>query len=177
METLLSPHSQMKKCARCQEYLPVTEFHSKRKGSPVLFSYCKCCNSEYAKHYRSKKGKKRVERPQAIQYQSTAEAPENESTLHIMRNPLIPGMVKIGKAACPDLRAESLSKSQPFELLVCYAYSGWGSLESLMHEKLSNVRVQSGRGRAWFRVEPEQANLLIRATILECEISGTILPG
>ena len=175
MET--SQQSQMKKCAKCHEYLPVTDFNSKGKGSPVLFSYCRCCNIEYCRQQRMKKDNKRVERPQAIQYQSTSSTPENESTLYIMRNPLIPGMVKIGKAACPDLRAESLSKSQPFELLVCYTYSGWGSLESLIHEKLSNVRVQSGRGREWFRIEPEQAYLIIRATILEREISGTILPG
>jgi hypothetical protein len=165
----------MKKCAKCHQYLPVTDFNPKGKGSPVLFSYCRCCSIEYGKHYRSKRGKKRGERPQAIEYQSAVAPQENESTLYIMRNPLISGMIKVGRAASPELRAESLSRSHPFELLVCYTYPGWGSLEGLMHEKLSNLRVQSGRGREWFRIEPEHANLLVRAAILENEIAGSAL--
>jgi hypothetical protein len=91
--------------------------------------------------------------------------------LYVMRNPLIPGIVKIGRATCPLQRASEMSRSQPFLLEICHTYGGWGHIETEMHKKLEHRRVDTGAGREWFSVEPWQADVLIRAAILEHELS------
>ena len=167
----------MKLCIYCKVLLPIADFRKKSpSGGAGLISYCMKCQIEYCREYRKKfpKGKKArqtVAEP-PVAYAPAEDPPEGSYTLYIMRNPLLPGMIKIGKATCPSSRAQDLSRQQPFELLVCYTYSGWGSLETSMHHKLQHVRVTSGRGREWFWLEPEHANTLVLAAILESEIAA-----
>ena len=87
-----------------------------------------------------------------------------------MLNPLIPHMVKIGRSVDPDARAKELSKSQPFSMVVCYRYCRYGFLERALHVKISKKCIARGRGHEWFAIEPYQADLLIRAAILEFEL-------
>ena len=137
---------------------------------------CKACmaiaNKRWRKQRRELRGTRLKGLPKVRVIKPAQEEPASSYALYVMRNPLIPGMVKIGKAACPDSRARDLSVAQPFELLVSYTYSGWGSLEIQMHHKLHHIRVTSGKGREWFWLEPEQADMLIRSAILESEIAA-----
>jgi prophage antirepressor-like protein len=87
--------------------------------------------------------------------------------LYVMTNTLIPNMVKIGRSIDPNNRAKDLSKSQPFHIVVCGRYDGYGFLEKVLHHKLIKRCVVGGRGREWFSIEPYQARLLIEAAILE----------
>lgn len=42
-----------KRCGRCREYLPTTEFHPFRGPSyDHLQGYCKDCNRNYKKHHK-----------------------------------------------------------------------------------------------------------------------------
>ena len=90
--------------------------------------------------------------------------------LYVMLNPLLPHMIKIGRSIDPEGRAKDLSKSQPFLIGVCYRYDGYGFLEHCIHGKLSKQCVVGGRGREWFSIQPHQADLLIRAAILENQL-------
>ena len=169
----------MKVCSACKVRMPISEFRKKTQGG-CLMVWCKKCQIEYCRNYRkrfptAKRARHATETHVAetpILEMPVVDVPSAEtsgSTLYIMRNPLLPGMIKIGRAICPVSRAQDLSKQQPFELLVSYTYAGWGLLEIFMHHKLHQTRVASGRGREWFWLEPEHADLLIRAAIVEHE--------
>jgi prophage antirepressor-like protein len=93
-------------------------------------------------------------------------------SLYIMRNTLIPHMIKLGRSINPTNRARDLSKSQPFHIVVCNQYDGYGFLEKRLHNKLAIKCAVGGRGREWFTIEPCQADLLIRAAILEHTLLG-----
>ena len=47
--------------------------------------------------------------------------------IYIMQNSLLPNMVKIGRSIHPETRAKELSKSQPFQIIVCFQYDRYGS--------------------------------------------------
>ena len=84
---------------------------------------------------------------------------------------MLPGMVKIGRSACPEERAKQLAASHPFRIVVQYSYGEKGFLEKTVHDRLKHRRVEGGLGREWFRLTAEQADLLVRASILEHQIS------
>ena len=92
--------------------------------------------------------------------------------LYVMTNTLIPHMVKVGRSHDPDIRAKDLSQSHPFKIIVCHRYIGYGFLEKLIHDKLQKKRVEGGRGREWFSIEPKQADLLIQAAMLEHKLQA-----
>ena len=98
---------------------------------------------------------------------SSSEPSEKSVSLCVFVNPLIPGMVKIGMALCPVTRAQSMSQSHPFCLTVFQTYYQMGCLESTAHRRLSDRRVTSGPGREWFWATPDEADLIVRPTILE----------
>jgi hypothetical protein len=54
---------------------------------------------------------------------------------------------------------------------VKHTYEEKGFLEKTLHHRLRHRRVEEGAGVEWFRVSVEQADLLIRAAILEAELS------
>ena len=90
--------------------------------------------------------------------------------LYVLTNTLIPGVIKIGRAVCPLIRANSLSASHPFEIQVQHQYPHWGYLEWHIHRQVKILRVAGGRGREWFRMEPWQADALIQAAIVQVEL-------
>jgi hypothetical protein len=92
-------------------------------------------------------------------------------SLYIMENPRIPGEVKIGRSQNPEERAKHLSAGNNFRLNVKHTYEEKGFLEKTLHHRLKRRRVEEGAGVEWFRVSVEQADLLIRAAILEAELS------
>ncbi len=92
-----------------------------------------------------------------------------------MENPRIAGEVKIGRSTNPEERAKSLSAGNNFCLAVRQTYEEKGFLEKTLHHRLKRRRVEEGAGVEWFRVSVEQADLLIRAAILEDELSKETL--
>ena len=50
-------------------------------------------------------------------------------------------------------------------------YEEKGFLEKTLHQRLKRSRVEEGAGIEWFRVSVEQADLMIRAAILEDELT------
>ena len=87
-------------------------------------------------------------------------------SLYVLTNPRVPGEVKVGRAACPLARAQQMSSGHNFTLDVAYSYAHQGSLETTVHQRLARWKVPCG-SREWFSLQPEQADLLVRATILE----------
>ena len=92
-------------------------------------------------------------------------------SLYIMENPRIPGEVKIGRSQNPEERAKQLSAGNNFRLVVRHSYGEKGFLEKTLHQKLKRRRVEEGAGIEWFKVSVDQADILIRAAILEDELS------
>jgi hypothetical protein len=88
-------------------------------------------------------------------------------SLYVFTNPRIPGEVKVGRAQDPTGRASTLSHGQNFRIQVNYTYERKGYLETAVHRRLAPWQVSAGPGREWFRMLPEDADLIIRALILE----------
>jgi hypothetical protein len=84
---------------------------------------------------------------------------------------LLPHMVKIGSAISPADHARSLSQDHPFKLHVAHQYKQWGFLRDKVHKKLEETRVGDGDGHGWFSLYASQADLAIRYTILEHQMS------
>ena len=101
---------------------------------------------------------------------NSASNPRSE-TLYVMRNPLLPDMVKIGKAADVAKRAKELGSSQPFTIEICFQYEGYGVLEYIIHDRLREHRVLGGTGREWFAVQAELADGIIRGAIAEWKLA------
>ena len=91
-------------------------------------------------------------------------------SLYIMVNPLLPGLVKIGRSAFPDRRAKQLSAGQPFQIVVKRCYDTKGFLERIVHQKLARCRVTGAPGTEWFKISVKQATCIVEATILEDEL-------
>ncbi len=87
-----------------------------------------------------------------------------------MTNSLLPGIVKIGRSCNPEERAKQLSTSQPFRVVVERSYGGKGFLEKTLHDRLKHRRIEGGGGREWFQISAEQADILIKASIVDHEI-------
>ena len=92
-------------------------------------------------------------------------------SLYIMENPRIPGEVKIGRSQNPEERAKQLSAGNNFRLVVRRSYGEKGFLERTLHQKLKRRRVDEVAGIEWFKVSVDQADILIRAAILEDELT------
>ena len=93
-------------------------------------------------------------------------------SLYVLSNPRIYGEVKVGRAACPAVRAHKLSGGQNFTLEVNHTYANRGYLETAVHRRLAPYIVEEGPSREWFRLCPEQADVLVQATILEDDLSS-----
>jgi hypothetical protein len=92
-------------------------------------------------------------------------------SLCIMENPRIPGEVKIGRSQNPEERAKQLSAGNNFRLVVRRSYGEKGFFEKTLHQKLKRRRVEEVAGVERFKVSVDQADILIRAAILEDELS------
>ncbi len=146
-----------KTCSNCHKGKRLSHYYP---GS----NKCKTCTLEAS----------RVRRQRA---RDAASEPSNASeswgeSLYVMTNPRVPGEVKIGRAAHPLGRARQMSSGHNFTLEVTHTYAHHGALENEVHQRLAQWKVPCG-SREWFSLQPEQADLLVRATILEHELSRT----
>jgi hypothetical protein len=91
--------------------------------------------------------------------------------LYIMENPRLPGEIKIGRSHDPEERARQLSSGQNFRLVVKRSYGEKGFLEKTLHHKLKHRRVEQGAGVEWFKVSVDQADILIKAAIVEDDLA------
>jgi hypothetical protein len=91
--------------------------------------------------------------------------------LYIIENPRIPGEIKIGRSHNPEERARQLSSGQNFRLVLKRSYGEKGFLEKTLHHKLKHRRVEQGAGVEWFKVSVDQADILIKAAIVEDDLS------
>ena len=146
-----------KACAMCQIEKGPDGYYQSAGGR-----FCKECVK-----FKARLARKRACGTEDDTSSSPAEHNHSETSLYIFCNPLIPGMVKIGRASCPVARAQAMSSSHPFSLTVCSTYGQMGFLESTVHRRLADRRVTSGMGREWFYASPEEADLIVRATLLE----------
>jgi hypothetical protein len=71
--------------------------------------------------------------------------------LYVMANSLLPGVYKVGRAADPHKRAQSLMASQPFRIKALVTFPEFGFLERAVHKSLDHFRVRSGPGVEWFK--------------------------
>ena len=153
--------SPIKRCTKCQLEQRLDEFWNCKQSKDGLSCWCKACFREHKK--RPREGTETGD--------DEVGPAENRDSLYIMENSMLPGMVKIGRSACPEERAKQLAASHPFRIVVQYSYGEKGFLEKTVHDRLKHRRVEGGLGREWFRLTAEQADLLVRASILEHQIS------
>ena len=155
----------VRKCSKCQEEKTLDFFH---KGG----AYCKSCRKEYDAARNTRVDRKRPAESERV---SEIDDPEREvepDSLYIMSNSWRPDMVKIGRSSNPEERAKQMNMSHPFRLAIEHSYGGKGFLEKPLHDRLKHRRVEGGPGREWFKLSAEQANTLIRASIVDHELSG-----
>ena len=91
-----------------------------------------------------------------------------------MKNPLLPNLVKVGQSSDAAERAIQLSKCHPFDIEICYEYSGMGHLENTAHDRMRPYRftgAKACKGREWFEMQAEQADGIIRGVIAEWELA------
>ena len=166
-----SSDGDLKTCMGCKHALPVADFYNSVANIDGLRSKCRKCVLEQNRAYRARSSTATNAENTNMDESSHEETPEiHGDYLYVMRNPSIPGIVKIGRTICPANRARQLSASQPFELVVCHCYTGWGHLEKTIHANLKLAQVHGGRGREWFRLEAWQADILINAAIVEFDL-------
>lgn len=156
------PEASSKVCVDCQEILAVDAFWVCNNTRDGRHNVCKkCWKDRYPK-----------EKKASLEDASNeTDQPVSPDALYIMENPRIAGEVKIGRSQNPEERAKSLSAGNNFRLAVKHTYEEKGFLEKTLHHRLKRRRVEEGAGVEWFRVSVEQADLLIRAAILEAELS------
>ena len=65
-----------------------------------------------------------------------------------------------------------MSNGQNFTMEVNHTYADRGYLETTVHRRLAPWLVNEGPSREWFRLLPEQADVLVRAAILEHDLSS-----
>ena len=163
-----------KVCTACGQDLPLSDYY---ENNGRAASSCKEC---FKKRSRDQKARNREnifkDVPRSRSPPRTPESSEdNADSLYIMSNPLIPGIVKIGRAGCPETRARNLSSSQPFRVKVEYVYKGMGFIERKIHARLSAANVQGGQGREWFYISPHQANAVIVGSLVEFECNSAAI--
>ena len=88
-----------------------------------------------------------------------------------MENPRLPGEIKIGRPNNPEERAKQLSAGQNFRIVVKRSYGEKGFLEKTLHHKLKHRRVEQGAGVEWFKVSVDQADILVKAAIVEDDLA------
>jgi hypothetical protein len=146
-----------KTCPNCREEKRLSDYYP---GS----NKCKTCVLEASRVRRQ------LVRDAAASESSDASESIWGESLYVLTNPRIPSEVKVGRAACPLGRAQKLSSGHNFTLDVTHTYARQGMLETAVHRRLAPYQVPRG-SREWFRLEPQEADLLVRATILEHELS------
>jgi len=163
-QTDTSCEAVLKRCSKCHLEFSPDEFYNCKQAKDGLSCWCKAC-------FRSHKKRPRDDTDPCDEPCDVVPEPNDESdSLYIMENPRIHGEIKIGRSQSPEDRAKQLSAGHNFRLVVKYSYGGKGFLEKALHNKLKQLRVEAVAGIEWFKLSAEQADLIIRATILEHEL-------
>lgn len=152
----ISASTDSKQCLKCQDVKELSEFNIKYHNKDNLDTLCRNCRNEYYRLRRKRKTDDDNGDSDGV------EETEAQDSLYVMRNPRIPGMVKIGRSKSPEERRKQLSQSHPFELVLCHTYGECGHLEKTVHNKLKHRRVEESQCREWFWVEPWQADAIIQ---------------
>ena len=144
-----------KSCHKCDAEKQFSDFYPGRH-------YCKTCVLEVS-----------AQRRQRYREATCSMKPQSMwgDCLYVLTNPRIPGEVKVGRAQDPEGRAHALSQGQNFTLRVECTYEHKGYLEAAAHRRFAPWKVGTGPGREWFRMHPKDADLLIRALILENDLN------
>ena len=158
----------LKRCSKCHLEFSLDEFWNCKQSKDGLHYWCKAC-------FKAHKKRPRDDTDPCEESCEVAHEPNDvPDSLYIMENPRIHGEIKIGRSQSPEDRAKNLSSGHNFRLIVKYSYGGKGFLEKTLHNQLKHLRVDIGAGVEWFRLTVEQADLLIRATILEHELGSSV---
>jgi len=75
----------MKKCTKCGEEKPLTEFHKKRDSKDGCRSYCKICDLEQNKLYRQE-NKEKINEQNKLYYQENKEKISEQKKLYRQEN-------------------------------------------------------------------------------------------
>ena len=180
-EQILAKHAEVpadqRTCIMCMLDLPKDQFYRDSYSHDKLRTKCKDCCKKQNTERMNKLTALRSEQTdfesnvEQLAVTESAQVGSEDDSLYIITNPLIPNMVKIGRAANPYVRAHDLSRSQPFQLVVSKVYPNWGLLEKAVHRRLKAQQVTTGRGTEWFTVEERQVEVIIEATILEFKLN------
>jgi hypothetical protein len=156
--------NEMKLCKACGVSKLVSAFALSRQSPQGKYPWCKTCSN--IRHQARRDALKAA--------CSTEDKSETTSALYVMRNPLLPSLVKVGQSSDAVERAIQLSKCHPFDIEICYEYSGLGHLESTVHDRMRPYRftgAKACKGREWFEMQSEQADGIIRGVIAEWELA------
>ena len=171
----------VKTCPKCQTEKSLDDYWVNNTRKDGRQGWCKACYSDREREsWKAIKLKRKREEEAGVDSESempcesepVKEEPKNTNdSLYIFSNPILPGVLKIGRSVSPETRCKSLSTSQPFIIQIIATYGGLGFLERAIHLKLHSKRVTSGPGLEWFKIEPWQADLIIRGTALEYDLN------
>jgi hypothetical protein len=162
-----SPVEPSKDCAICHDSLPIsTNFYRQKTTKDGYRAICKKC---FGERYFRKRACSEIEADEEV---VVAEELRPDS-LYTMENPRISGEVKVGRSHNPEERAKQLSAGNNFRLDVKRVYVGKGYLEKTIHQRLKARKVEEVAGTEWFKVSTDQADTIIKAAILEDDLSRT----
>jgi T5orf172 domain len=150
-----------KLCKACGVTKQLCDFPVDRHMPDGVYYKCKQCKALDCKELRQR-------------HKGACPQKEVAPALYVMQNPLLPHLVKVGQAIDVAKRAELLSSSHPFDLVICHQYLGHGHLEPIIHDRLRSHRFtgsKASKGREWFEVTPQQADGIIRGAIAEWELA------
>ena len=161
----------LKMCTRCKDPQLLENFHKDCTRKDGVNNWCKTCMKSYDTKRRRVEPDDTHETSEQVQDVEPCRDTGADS-LYIMSNSWRPDMVKIGRSSNPEERAKQMNASHPFRLAIEHSYGGKGFLEKPLHDRLKHRRVEGGPGREWFKLSAEQADTLIRASIVDHELAG-----
>ena len=159
-----SEDKNVKECNACRETFPLDCFYKKTASKDGHQSQCKKCFDE-----RRSRKRPLSEIEGDDEFLVTEEIMPD--SLYTMENPRISGEVKVGRSHNPEERAKQLSAGNNFRLAVKQVYVGKGYLEKTVHQRLKARRVEEVAGTEWFKISTYQADTIIKAAILEDDLS------
>ena len=153
-------------CRICHQSLSPDAFYVTNQA------VCKKCAVKRAQQHRIERKRAMSEMENSVESGDFSVAEEHHpDSLYIMENPRLPGEVKVGRSQNPEERAKQLSAGHNFRIVVRRSYGEKGFLEKTLHQRLKCRRVEEGAGVEWFKVSVEMADTLVRAAIIEDELS------
>ena len=164
LKSQTAEQNEMKLCKACGVTKLASAFALRRQSPQGKHPWCKTCSNT----------KNKAQRDALKAACSAEEKSEPLSALYVMRNTLLPDLVKVGQSSDAAKRAVELSKCHPFDIEICYEYPGFGHLESTTHDRMRPYRftgVKACKGREWFEMQSEQADGIIRGIIAEWELA------